>query len=142
MSSPTDSGSGEAELREQVKVLGEKFLLRTADQIATLRAHVASLRGGDRNVLVGVQELAHKIHGSGAMFGFAALSEHAGAIERLIAADATEAQRREPREEPAARREATGAGNIESAAARTAADRLGELVEELAAALESTQRKS
>jgi len=119
MSTKTDSSSGEAELREQVKVLGEKFLLRTADQIITLRAHVASLRSGDRDVLVGMQELAHKIHGSGAMFGFAALSDRAGEIERLIAAAETE-----------------------PAAARAIPDRLGALVEALAAALEATQRKN
>ena len=117
MSTPIASSSGEAELREQVKVLGEKFLLRTADQIVTLRAHVASLRSGDRDALVAMQELAHKIHGSGAMFGFAALSDRAGEIERLIAA------------EPAA-------------AAHGTPDRLGALVEELAAALEATRRKS
>jgi len=116
MSTTTDSSSGEAELREQVKALGEKFLLRTADQITTLRAHVASLRSGDRDVLVGMQELAHKIHGSGAMFGFGALSDRAGEIERLIAA--------------------------EPAAAHPTPDRLGALVEELAAALEATQRKN
>ena len=116
MSTTTDSSSGEAELREQVKALGEKFLLRTADQITTLRAHVARLRGGDRDALVGMQELAHKIHGSGAMFGFGALSDRAGEIERLIAA--------------------------EPAAAHGTPDRLGALVEELAAALEATQRKN
>lgn len=113
MSTTTDSSSVEAELREQVKVLGEKFLRRTADQIITLRAYVASLRGGDQDVLVGMQEMAHKIHGSGAMFGFAALSDRAGELERLIAA-----------------------------AARPPPDRLGALVEELAAALEATQRKT
>lgn len=131
MSTTTDSSSGEAELREQVRVLGEKFLLRTADQIATLRVNVASLRSGDRDVLVGMQELAHKIHGSGAMFGFAALSERAGEIERLVvAAGATGAHG------------ATGTGDIEPAAMRAASDRLGALVEELAATLEATRRKN
>jgi HPt (histidine-containing phosphotransfer) domain-containing protein len=116
MSTTTDSSPGEAELREQVKVLGEKFLLRTADQITTLRAHVARLRAGDEDVLVAMQELAHKIHGSGAMFGFAALSDRAGEIEHLIAA--------------------------EPAAVGATADRLGALIDELAAALEATQRKN
>jgi HPt (histidine-containing phosphotransfer) domain-containing protein len=113
MSTTTDSSSGEAELREQVKALGEKFLLRTSEQITTLRAYVASLRSGDRNVLAGMQELAHKIHGSGAMFGFAALSDRAGEIERLIAAGA-----------------------------HATPDRLAALVEELAVALEAARRKS
>lgn len=116
MTTTSDSSCGEAELREQVKLLGEKFLLRTADQITTLRAHVASLRNGDREVLAGMLELAHKIHGSGAMFGFAALSERAGDIERLIAA--------------------------EPAATRAMPDRLSALIDELAAALEATRQKS
>lgn len=116
MSITSDSSSGEAELREQVKALGEKFLVRTAEQVTTLRSHVASLRNGDRDVLVGMQELAHKIHGSGAMFGFAALSDRAGEIERLIAA--------------------------EPGGAQQMTDRLGALVEELAAALEATRRKN
>jgi HPt (histidine-containing phosphotransfer) domain-containing protein len=116
MSATTDSSSAEAELREQVKLLGEKFLIRTADQITTLRAQVASLRSGDRDALVGMQELAHKIHGSGGMFGFTDLSDRAGEIERLVA--------------------------TEPAAAHATPDRLGELVEELAAALEATQRKN
>lgn len=77
---------GEEQLREQVKVLGEKFLLRTAGQITTLREQSRRLRGGDREALGVIQELTHKIHGSGAMFGFADLSDRAGEIERLVVA--------------------------------------------------------
>jgi chemotaxis protein histidine kinase CheA len=114
MTSSSDTSSGEAELREQVKVLGEKFLLRTADQITTLREHLVRLRGGDRDALTGIQELAHKIHGSGAMFGFAALSDRAGEIERLVVAEATSAT----------------------------SDRLSVLIDELAAALEATRKRN
>jgi chemotaxis protein histidine kinase CheA len=88
VSGPSEEDPAEAQLREQVKVLGEKFLLRTAGQITTLREHVVRLRGGDRDALAAIQELAHKIHGSGAMFGFAALSEAGGEIERLTMAAA------------------------------------------------------
>jgi len=77
---------GEEQLRQQVKLLGEKFLLRTAGQITTLREQMLRLRAGDRDALVVIQELTHKIHGSGAMFGFADLSDRAGEIERLIVA--------------------------------------------------------
>jgi HPt (histidine-containing phosphotransfer) domain-containing protein len=75
---------GEEQLREQVKVLGEKFLLRTEGQITTLREQLRRLRAGDHEALGVIQEVTHKIHGSGAMFGFAALSDRAGEIERLV----------------------------------------------------------
>jgi HPt (histidine-containing phosphotransfer) domain-containing protein len=122
MSSSSDMSSGEAELREQVRILGEKFLLRTANQITTLREHIARLRSGDRDALAGMQELAHKIHGSGAMFGFAALSDRAGEIERLIAAATA------------------GADGNDPASTQATSDRLGTLVDELASALEATRR--
>lgn len=80
---------GEEQLREQVKILGEKFLLRTAGQITTLREQLRRLRAGDREAMGIVQELTHKIHGSGAMFGFADLSDRAGEIERLVIAGET-----------------------------------------------------
>jgi HPt (histidine-containing phosphotransfer) domain-containing protein len=112
MSGPSDMDPGEAQLHEQVKVLGEKFLIRTAGQIATLREHVARLRGGDPDALARVQELAHKIHGSGAMFGFAELSEAAGEIERHTMA----------------------------AAGSEASDRLDTLIDQLAVALERTRQ--
>jgi len=104
---------GEEQLREQVKVLGEKFLLRTAGQITTLREQMLRLRAGNRDALVMIQELTHKIHGSGAMFGFADLSERAGEMERLVVAGAT--------------------GN-------EALDRLDTLIDQLGAALEATPR--
>jgi HPt (histidine-containing phosphotransfer) domain-containing protein len=112
MSGPSDTDAAEAQLRDQVKILGEKFLVRTASQIVTLREHLASLRGGDPGALTGIQELSHKIHGSGAMFGFATLSEAAGEIERLTV----------------------------SASGSEVADQLGTLIEQLAAALDATRR--
>jgi HPt (histidine-containing phosphotransfer) domain-containing protein len=74
----------ERQLREQVAALGVKFLLRTQEQAASLRELLASLSGGDESVLARMQELAHKIHGSGAMFGFEELSRFAGEIEQLV----------------------------------------------------------
>ncbi|MGH6983329.1 MAG: Hpt domain-containing protein [Stellaceae bacterium] len=38
----------------------------------------------DPTLLLRVEESAHKLHGSGATFGFAALSEAAGALEDLV----------------------------------------------------------
>ena len=103
---------GEEQLREQVKVLGEKFLIRTEGQIITLREQLRRVRAGDRPALVVIQELTHKIHGSGAMFGFADLSDRAGEIERLVVAGDT--------------------GN-------DTLDRMDTLIEQLDAALEATR---
>ena len=73
----------ERQLREQVAALGVKFLQRTQDQTVSLRELLASLANGDESVLPRMQELSHKIHGSGAMFGFEEVSRFAGEIEQL-----------------------------------------------------------
>ena len=73
----------ERQLREQVAALGVKFLQRTQDQATTLRELLGSLAKGDESVLARMQELSHKIHGSGAMFGFEEVSRVAGEIEQL-----------------------------------------------------------
>jgi HPt (histidine-containing phosphotransfer) domain-containing protein len=74
----------EAQLREQVKILGGKFLQRTATQVPQLRAEIERLATtGDPEALRIVQELAHKIHGSGAMFGFESISDVAGELQLL-----------------------------------------------------------
>jgi len=74
----------EAELREQVKVLAAKFLQRTASQIPQLQNELERLAAtGDRNALRIIQDIVHKIHGSGAMFGFDLISERAGDLEKF-----------------------------------------------------------
>ena len=64
----------ERQLREQVAALGVKFLQRTRDQATALRELLVGLSNGDESVLAQMQELSHKIHGSGAMFGFEEVS--------------------------------------------------------------------
>ncbi len=72
------------QLREHVKALGEKFLQRTATQIAQLREAIERLATvGEPAALRTVQDLAHKIHGSGAMFGFDRISDLAGELQEL-----------------------------------------------------------
>jgi len=74
----------ETELRDQVKTLSEKFLQRTAGQIPQLQAELArAAAAGDRDALRTFQEVVHKIHGSGAMFGFDLISGLAGNLEEL-----------------------------------------------------------
>jgi diguanylate cyclase (GGDEF)-like protein len=78
----SDEGD-EVRLREQVAGLAGKFLERTGVQTVALRRLVESLQAGDASGLASMHEIAHKIHGSGAMFNFPAVSACAGEIERL-----------------------------------------------------------
>ena len=78
MSGPQVTEQG---IRAQVKELGGKFLQRTATQVAAFREQLARLASGDATMLTAVQEVAHKIHGSGAVFGFAQISDCAGQLE-------------------------------------------------------------
>ena len=73
---------GEQEMQDQLRILSGKFLLRTRDQAAQLRQLLQGLATG-REPLTTFEEIAHKIHGSGAMFGFAQISACGGDIESL-----------------------------------------------------------
>jgi len=74
----------ETGLRDQVKTLGEKFLQRTSGQIPQLQTDLERVAAnGDRDALRAFQETVHKIHGSGAMFGFNLISDLAGDLEEL-----------------------------------------------------------
>ena len=78
-----DDGSGTARIRHQVSELGEKFLRRTRSEAVALGVLLGRIQDGDTTVLPELASMAHKIHGSGAVFGFPALSEYAGEIEYL-----------------------------------------------------------
>ena len=81
---PMSSHHGDpVRVREQVAQLAGRFLERTGAQAATLRQLSESLRAGDASSVASMHEIAHKIHGSGAMFNFPAVSACAGEIERL-----------------------------------------------------------
>lgn len=70
-------------LRAQVSTLGDKFLARTRGEVALMRELIERLGRGESQVLQDLRDLAHKIHGSGAVFGFVTLSEIASEIEHL-----------------------------------------------------------
>jgi chemotaxis protein histidine kinase CheA len=114
----------ERQLREQVAALGVKFLQRTQDQTTALRELLGSLSNGDESVLPRMQELSHKIHGSGAMFGFEEVSRCAGEIEQLCY------DRRQASEA------ATAQGTVDLV------QRLHQGIEELARATQSAQQSS
>jgi HPt (histidine-containing phosphotransfer) domain-containing protein len=78
-----DSNDGAGRVRQQVSQLGEKFLRRTQAEATVLGDLCERIQAGDLTVLPQLEAMAHKIHGSGAMFGFPAVSECAGEIEHL-----------------------------------------------------------
>jgi CheY-like chemotaxis protein len=80
----TTQPSEEARLREQFTQLREKFLQRTSGELPLLQALLERLHHGDSTVLEQLEKSVHKIHGGGATFGFAAVSESARAFEHLV----------------------------------------------------------
>jgi HPt (histidine-containing phosphotransfer) domain-containing protein len=79
-----DEHNDKARLRLRVMQLGDKFLQRTRDETVMLRGLIENASHGDPTVIAQLEHLAHKIHGTGATFGFAAVSERAREIEHLV----------------------------------------------------------
>lgn len=70
-------------LRQQIADIAVRYIKRTQGELGQLRAALAAIRAGDAGAQKQLERLAHKIHGSGAMFGFDAISDRAHEIERL-----------------------------------------------------------
>ena len=77
------------QLQQQIADIGVRFVKRTIGEVAQLRAYLDSARCGSLDSLKELERLAHKISGSGAMFGFDELSERASQIERLASTGRT-----------------------------------------------------
>jgi two-component system OmpR family response regulator len=75
---PDNSG-----LHRQVMTLGERFLQRTRDEAVRLSSLIEVIQAGDTTEFETLKNLAHRIRGSGATFGFAGVSECAAEIEQL-----------------------------------------------------------
>jgi HPt (histidine-containing phosphotransfer) domain-containing protein len=69
------------ELQRKISDIGGRYIQRTAGELAGLRELIVKVRAGDTAVLKDIEHLAHKIYGSGAMFGFEAVSEQARELE-------------------------------------------------------------
>jgi HPt (histidine-containing phosphotransfer) domain-containing protein len=74
----------EARLQVQLAGIREGFLRRLQGELPLLGTLLARIRGGDSTVLAQLQSLAHRIHGSAATFDFAAISESAGQVDKLL----------------------------------------------------------
>lgn len=70
-------------LNQQIADIAVRYIKRTLGELGQLRESLQAIRAGDADACKQLERLAHKIHGSGAMFGFDAISDHANEIERL-----------------------------------------------------------
>ena len=77
-------------LQRQMAEIGNRYLKRTLGELPRMREIIAGLRGGALDAVTELEHLAHRIHGSGAMFGFDTVSEQARRIE-MIASTGTAA---------------------------------------------------
>ena len=82
---PDNAGfSRSAELKAQMEKIGGRFLDRVLTEFDAADSALAALRSGDAAAAGLLEMFAHRVHGSSAIFGFAALSEAAGALEALL----------------------------------------------------------
>jgi HPt (histidine-containing phosphotransfer) domain-containing protein len=80
-------------LQKKIADLGDRFLLRTLEDLVQMRVLAGQLADGDAaGSRAQMEKLAHRIHGSGATFGFDAISDVAGEIERLSTTSASGAE--------------------------------------------------
>lgn len=73
-----------ARRRAHTLSLEERFLDRTLREVARLNDLLARAAAGDRAAFEAVQCIAHSIHGTAAMLGFAAVGSAGGELERLV----------------------------------------------------------
>jgi HPt (histidine-containing phosphotransfer) domain-containing protein len=79
------------ELQQKIADIAGRYIQRTAGELVGLRELIGKARAGSAAALKDIEHLAHKIYGSGAMFGFETVSEQARALE-LAAKDVTDPQ--------------------------------------------------
>jgi HPt (histidine-containing phosphotransfer) domain-containing protein len=77
------------ELQQKIADIAGRYIQRTAGELAGLRDLIEKVRAGSAAAVKDIEHLAHKIYGSGSMFGFEAVSEQARALE-LAAKDTTD----------------------------------------------------
>lgn len=75
--------SDENKLKQQLDSIGARYIARTLGEMTRLKEISQQALNGSPAAFKDVEHLAHKIHGSGAMFGFDRLSECAGEVEHL-----------------------------------------------------------
>ena len=81
---PSIDYSNKATAQRQLRQLAGRFLQRTRDEVVLLSALAEHAYDGDPVVTEQMERLAHKIHGSGSMFGYRALSACASDLESMV----------------------------------------------------------
>jgi HPt (histidine-containing phosphotransfer) domain-containing protein len=76
--------------RQQLDAIGDRYLQRTRSEMALFSEALAKLESGDLTAFTRLQQLAHMVHGSGAMFGFDRISDSAEEVEILALAGKTD----------------------------------------------------
>jgi HPt (histidine-containing phosphotransfer) domain-containing protein len=79
----SDATSSQDKLKKQLDSIGARYIARTLGEMGGLKETSRQALNGSPAAFKDVEQLAHKIHGSGAMFGFDRLSECAGEVERI-----------------------------------------------------------
>ena len=69
------------ELQQKIADIAGRYIQRTAGELGGLRELIVKVRAGNSAAAKEVEQLAHKIYGSGSMFGFEAVSEQARELE-------------------------------------------------------------
>jgi HPt (histidine-containing phosphotransfer) domain-containing protein len=75
--------TNDIDMQRKMAVIGARYLARTTAELGDLQRMVTELPTGGNATLKEIEILAHRIRGSGAVFGFAQLSDIAGVIEML-----------------------------------------------------------
>lgn len=78
------AGGRPTELQRQMDRIGDRFVQRLLAELTMMRELIVDLRAGEFAALQDLELFAHRIHGSSAMFGLAAISELAGELENLL----------------------------------------------------------
>jgi HPt (histidine-containing phosphotransfer) domain-containing protein len=81
------SSEPRVQLTAKLAELAQRYLRRTADEVVAIRAAVERYAGGDLNALREIERAAHRIRGSGGMFGFNAVGDAASEIEIAAGGD-------------------------------------------------------
>jgi HPt (histidine-containing phosphotransfer) domain-containing protein len=80
----TSAEKGKAAEQTPGGSVDDRFLQRTKTDIVRLREMIERSCQGGQSVLKEIEQLAHSIHGAGAMCGFLQVSAAGGVIERLV----------------------------------------------------------
>jgi HPt (histidine-containing phosphotransfer) domain-containing protein len=78
---PANGPATPENLPSRMAAIGQRYLARTQTEIVELHALMARLSTSDLQALKDIELLAHRIRGSGAVFGYHKLSDAAGIIE-------------------------------------------------------------